>query len=434
MSATTMTKYTRQDVASKCKVVEVTTVTPEKAAKIAAMFNHALGKDGVAADGHEPYPDPSLFTVDGVIETVESPYRRLFVAELDGEILGGIIADSLHELACEFNCMAVDLRYRGLSIGSLLVEGAKNLIDDCFFLSNITELVTHNMASQTAHIKQGYSRFLGFGYAHYPQVFFQDKPESVVWAGQLHGRLARELRNLRDRIGNLEKLSDSEITELISREARLVIGKASPVEKQLATQLVKPRFVFMPTEYVSLASDILNQYADQIDFRIIDEAKCSSSDKSSNWARSSSEQIHSDRFEVDFKPDYAHTYIDFGYGFDINANQAKVKEAIDKVKKTPGKRFIRATIKANHQSSVEIAKFLKDQGFVFHSILPLYQYEVSEDGTSHKFHDLLGMQWVCPEIASRNPLPGETNSVIKVYGYPANLTGKIVSVIRNELR
>ncbi len=429
MSATLLTKYTRADVASKCKVYEVDSVTEEQAAKIAAMFNAALGKDGVAAEGHEAYPDPSLFTADGVVETVECPDRRLFIAELDGEVVGGIIADALHPLACEFNCMAVDKKFRGLSIGSLLVEGAMRVINDCFFLSNITELVTHNLASQTAHIKHGYSRFLGFGYSHYPRVFFVDKPESVVWAGQLHGRLARELQNLRDRIGNLEKLSDAEITELISRESRLVIGKASPSEKQLATELIKPRTVYLPEEYACLGKEILSQYADQIEYRINDGAACGSS----GHTVADSKPEKSDKFDLDLKPDYAHAYIDFAYGFDISANQKAVKDAIDKVRSTPGKRFIRATIKANHPSSVEIATFLKKQGFVFHSILPLYQYEVSEDGNSHKFHDLLGMQWVCPDVASQNPLPGETNSVIKVYGYPANLTGKIVRLIRSEL-
>lgn len=424
MSATTMTKQTRADVASKCKVYEVEEVSKEKAAKIAAMFNSALGKDGVAADGHEPYPDPSLFSADGVVETVESPYRRLFIAELDGEIVGGIIADALHEWACEFNCMAVDKKYRGLSIGSLLVEGAKNRINDCFFLSNITELVTHNLASQTAHIKHGYSRFLGFGYAHYPQVFFVDKPESVVWAGQLHGRLARELQNLRDRIGNLDKLSDGEITEAISRESRVVIGKATPAEKQLATELIKPRVVYLPQEYACLGNAILAQYADQIEYRV-KEQKCEDECKDTSVAK--------DKFDVDFKPDYAHTYIDFAFGFDINANEKAVKEAVEKVQKTPGKRFIRATIKANHPSAIELAKFLKKQGFAFHSVLPLYQYEGSEDGSSHKFHDLLALQWVCPQVAAKNPLPGETNSVIKIYGYPANLTGKIVNLIRAEI-
>lgn len=422
MSATTMTNHTRADVASRCKVYEVESVSKEKAAKIAEMFNAALGKDGIAAEGHEPYPDPSLFTADGVVETVESPYRRLFIAEFDGEVVGGIIADALHEWACEFNCMAVDRKYRGLSIGSLLVEGAKKRIDDCFFLSNVTELVTHNLASQTAHIKHGYSRFLGFGYAHYPHVFFVDKPESVVWAGQLHGRLARELQNLRDRIGNLDKLSDAEITDAISRESRVVIGKSTSAQKQLATELIKPRAVYLPEEYVCLGRAILAQYADQIDYRVNDQN-----------LKSKADAVKSDKFEVDFKPDYAHSYIDFAYGFDSNANEAAVKEAIDKVRNTPGKRFIKATIKANHPSSIEIAKFLKKLGFAFHSMLPLYQYEGSEDGDTHKFHDLLGMQWVCPDVAAKNPLPGETDSVIKIYGYPANLTGKIVSLIGQEI-
>jgi GNAT superfamily N-acetyltransferase len=421
MSATkTMTRLTKADAVERCKVYEQTVdgFSKDKAAKIAAMFCAALGADGVAAEGHEPYPDPSLFSADGVAETVESPFRRLFIAELDGEIVGGIIADQLHELACEYNCMAVDKKYRGLGIGSILVQGAKKIINDCFFLSNITEMVTHNLASQGAHIKHGYNRFLGFGYSHYPQVFFIDRPESVVWAGQLHGRLARELQNLRGRIGNLDKLSDAEIMELISRESRVVVGKASTSEKRLATELVKPRYVYLPEEYVSLGTEILAQYADQLEYRINQECK---------------HDERSDKFDVDFKPEYAHSYIDFASGFDMAANAKAVKDAIDGVKNTDGKRFIRATIKANHPSAIEVANFLRKEGFVFHSVLPLYQYEGSPDGTAHKFHDLLAMQWVCPKVAAKNPLPGETNSVIKLYGYPTNLTGKIVSVIRGEL-
>lgn len=421
MSATkSMSKLTKADAVTRVAVSEALAdnVSRDKANKIAAMFEAALGKNGVAAEGHEPYPDPSLFSGEGILETVESPYRRLFIAELDGEVVGGIIADALHELGCEFNCMAVDLNYRGLGIGSSLVEGAKRIINDCFFLLNITELVTHNLASQTAHIKHGYNRFLGFGYSHYPNVFFADRPESVVWAGQLHGRLAKELCNLRDRIGKLDKLTDSEITELLVRESRQVVGKAGPGERALATALIKPRYVYLPDEYVSLGGEILAQFADQLEYRINPD---------------SGHDVSDDKFEVDFKPDYAHTYIDFSSGFDFSANAGAVKEAIDKIKNSDGKRFIRATIKANHPSAIGVAGGLKKEGFVFHSILPLYQYEGSEDGLHHKFHDLLVMQWVRPETAKKNPLPGETNSVIKVYGYPANLTGKIINLIRKEL-
>src|SRR5581483_494204 len=90
----------RADVTSRLVVSEVTDVSRQKAEAIAKMFEAALGKNGIDAPGHEPYPDPSLFSADGVMETVASPYRRLFIAELDGIVCGGIIADSLHELAC----------------------------------------------------------------------------------------------------------------------------------------------------------------------------------------------------------------------------------------------------------------------------------------------------------------------------------------------
>ncbi len=413
------TAITKENVRSLLSVVELTEVTRDKAVKVAAMFEAALGPKGIQSPGHEAYPDPSLYTADGIVETVESPYRRLFIAEMDGAVLGGIIGDALHEYAVEFNCMAVDRRYRGFGIGSVLVEGAKRVFDNAFFVSNVTELVTHNLASQTAHIKHGYKRFLGFGYSHYPHVFFSDHPESVVWAGQLQGRLVRELENLRGRIGRLDNLSDDEILDLIACQSRQVVGKASIGEKQIATELVKARFVFLPQRYVDLGRDILKQYSDHLDYRINEEMK--------------SETCSESRFHVDFKPDYAHTYIDFDSGFDLDEHKKELTAELERIKTSPGKRFIKASIKANHPSAVNIAEFLQSQGFLFHSILPLYQYEKSECGGKHKFHDLLGMQWIAQDAISKNPLPGETGSVIKVYGYPANLTGNIIGLIAEEL-
>lgn len=369
-----------------------------KAQKIAEMFEAALGKGGVEAPGHEPYPDPSLFSADGVLETIESPDRRLFIAELDGEVVGGIIADKLHEYACEFNCMAVDKRYRGLGIGSLLVEGAMRLIDNCFFLSNITEMVTHSLASQNAHIKSGYNRFVGFGYSHYPHVFFPDRPESVLWGGQLHGRLSRNLKN-----------------------PNTPLDDCTPSELGLAAELRKPRLIYVPHNYVNLATEIMSQYADQLNFEVIEEVDYRIG-----------EQL-ADGFDIDFKPDFAHSYIDFEFGFDIEKNRQAVKEAIDKVKGASGKRFIRATIKANHPSCPALARFLQGEGFVFHSLLPLYQYEKLEEGNGHRFYDLLGMQWIRNDVVQSNPLPGETNSLIKLYGYPVNLTGKIIGQIRRDM-
>ncbi len=393
-------RLSRADAMARCVISETRNEDEyrAKAEKIAAMFEAALGKDGVEAPGHEPYPDPSLFSASGIIENLESPDRRLFIAELDGEVVGGIIADKLHEYACEFNCMAVDKRYRGLGIGSLIVEGAMRLMDNCFFVSNITEMVTHSLASQCAHIKHGYNRFLGFGYSHYPHVFFPDRPESVLWAGQLQGRLARWLKN-----------------------PNLPLDDCSPAELALAQELRKPRLVYVPHAYVNLATEILAQYADVLNFEVVEEVDYRIG------------ELLADGFNIDFKPDYAHTYIDFEFGFDIDKNRQAVKEAIDKVKSVAAKRFIRATIKANHPTGPAIARFLQEEGFVFHSLLPLYRYEKLE-GDAHKFYDLLGMQWIRKDVAEHNPLPGETNSVIKVYGYPANLTGKIINQIWRDMQ
>lgn len=169
-----------------------------EALKIAQAYENALGKNGVGGIGHEAYPDPDLFSKEGVEETITSGERKIIVIKQEDSVLGAIVADTIHELGFEFNSMAIDTKYRGLKLGSRLLSGAKEIMDNCFFINNVTELVTHSIASQTAHINQGYKNFLGFGYCHFPNVFFKDKPESVLWAGQLQGKLAAKLADLQN--------------------------------------------------------------------------------------------------------------------------------------------------------------------------------------------------------------------------------------------
>lgn len=130
-------------------------------------------------------------------------------------------------------------------------------------------------------------------------------------------------------------------------------------------------------------------------------------------------------------PDYAHSYIHFEEGFNLENNIQYVENTVNEIKRMKGKRFIRATISANQPKAIDIAKLLMEEyQFIFHSILPLYGYN-SKEG---RFEDYLGLQWVRRDVVQSNPLPGHTESVIKVFGYPLNLPGKIIKQISSDLQ
>ncbi|MBI1267890.1 MAG: GNAT family N-acetyltransferase [Cryomorphaceae bacterium] len=380
------------------ELCEVSLARAEDAGKIARAYENALGKDGIGEEGHEPYPDPDLFSESAVRGIIESGERKIIVIRHEGEVLGAIVADTVHEYAFEFNSMAIDKKYRGLRLGSKLLEGAKKLTDDCFFINNVTELVTHSIASQSAHIKEGYNKFLGFGYCHFPHVFFPDKPESVLWAGQLQGKLARVLPDL--------------------RSSGKTISCDNDCQRSLADSLLKEREVFVPSRYSSLVEEILNQYKPELSYSVKDTK--------------SKESLYSNtEFDITFMPEYAHSYLHFGMGFDFRANHKAIVDTIERIKNTKGKRFIRATIAANQPQAIDIANILTgDHQFVFHSLLPLYCF----DSDRKDFYDCLGLQWVKNEVVQANPLPGNTASVIKIWGYPLGLPGKIINQIGKDLQ
>ncbi len=81
-----------------------------------------------------------------------------------------------------------------------------------------------------------------------------------------------------------------------------------------------------------------------------------------------------------------------------------------------------------------MANYLREhKGFVFHSYLPLYGYQQNQEPKQEQFHDILTLQWIAPEILASNALPGETDSVVKIYGYPDNLSGSIIRLVASEL-
>lgn len=367
--------------------------------KIAQAYENALGTKGVGGPGHEPYPDPDLFTPEGIKETIESGERKIIVIKHDDDVLGAIVADTIHDYGFEFNSMAIDRSFRGLKLGSKLLSGAKKIMDDCFFINNVTELVTHSLASQSAHIKEGYNNFLGFGYCHFPNVFFKDKPESVLWAGQLQGEL----------VGKLAQLQKSNQSSW---------GK-SEEEKNISHALLEDRNIYLPAHYQELGEEIVSQYSPEVNYEI--KTSTESSDTKTNDST----------VNVSLMPDYAHSYIHFEEGFDLEKNLQYVANTINEIKRMKGKRFIRATISANQPQAIAIANLLKEEyQFIFHSILPLYGYNAKEG----RFEDYLSLQWVRKDVVQSNPLPGHTDSVIKIYGYPLNLPGKIIKQVEKDLQ
>lgn len=380
---------------------QVAAANVDDSAKIAAAYRAALGDGGIGAPGCEPYPDPDLFEESSVRETIESGERQLITIKHEDLVLGAIVADQVHQYAFEFNSMAIDRAYRGLGLGSILIEGAKKITEECFFINNVTELVTHSLASQSAHIKYGYKNFLGFGYSHFPKVFFADRPESVLWAGQLQGRVVSKLSELR-------------------KKDDITYGETQ-AEKQLVKALLKKREVFVPECYRDLVQEILDQYKPELNYQLKD-------------ASEGTVELTDTEMTVSLMPDYAHSYVDFGYGFDLKKHKQSVLNQINSIKNTDGKRFIRATITANQPQAIEIAEFLKAEGFVFHSLLPLYGHSFDQTKNEHHFYDFLGLQWVKEDTVKSNPLPGKTESVIKVYGYPLGLPGKIVKQIDKDFK
>jgi hypothetical protein len=380
--------------------------------EIAEMFTAALGKDGIGAPGCEPYPEPALFSAEGIKSIIDNLDRRLVIAKIDGKIAGGIVADYLSPYQCEFNCMAVRKDMRGKHIGTKIIAGAKKIIEEDMFTMNTTELVTHSMLSQSAHFSEGYNRITGFAFCHYPNVFFANHPESVLWVSKPQGKLVAKLQNIRKELGNAINFESPNWENICKKE--LPIG-----EYALAKEILKQRDIFVPEEYRQLVKDILHQFQEIFDYQVIS----STTDTKDSISNDSVPNI-------DWKDGYGHTYITYNPNFNLNI--AELDSAVKSVKKA-GKRFILVRIPANNPHAIETANLLRSEGFVFHSIAPLYGFDKYADG-SHMLYDILTLQWIAPDIIQSNPLPGQTNSVIHLYGYPLNLSGKIIKLIKKETR
>ncbi len=146
----------------------------------------------------------------------------------------------------------------------------------------------------------------------------------------------------------------------------------------------------------------------------------------------------SDSLSIDYTEGLDHSYVNFNKDFVFDETElAKALKAIHKIEK----RYIKVCVPANTPEALKAADCLIDQGFVFHSYVPLgrcaEQVQPIEDASDSdvkapEFYDVLCLQWITPALIKDNPMPGETESVIKLYGYPENLSGQLVKTIGQD--
>lgn len=412
---------------------------------IAQMYVAALGPGGVGKSGCEAYPDPDLFTEEGVKATLQAQERLIAVAQYNEQICGAMVADKLSPYHVEFNSMAVRLDKRGLGIGSAIVSGLKELMDATQLTINTTELVTHSLASQAAHFQAGYNLIVGFAFCHYPRVFFANHPESVLWVAKFQGKLVSTVKQIRSALGRkLGTISSDLIQTIVLAQAqaqtqgRHSIQRLSEEQLQLAAELLLERTAYVPLAYSNIVQSILFQFEDILDRSVVSNyVKAESADHVSEEEEQKQEKAD---LVIEEKDGFGHAYIIYkpGFTFDSEVDKSAADKAIDALAKL-NKRYILVRIPANQPEAIALANYLRQhKGFVFHSYLPLYGYQKEDEQKQvreqEQFHDILTLQWIAPEILASNALPGETDSVVKIYGYPENLSGSLIKLIASELK
>lgn len=411
---------------------------------IAQMYVAALGPGGVGKEGCEAYPDPDLFSEEGVKETLLAGERLIAVAQYNDQICGAMVADKLSPYHVEFNSMAVSLDKRGLGIGSAIVTGLKEMMDASELTINTTELVTHSLASQAAHFHAGYNSIVGFAFCHYPRVFFANRPESVLWVTKFQGKLLSTVKQLRSALGRQLGTKASDLVQTIvaaqaqtqtKAQTNISLAMSSRLSEQqlpLVAELLLERTAYVPKLYANLVQSILFQFEEILDRSVqsvTDQVQLTQPEEEEIKAQEPGE-----RLSIEYKEGFGHAYIIYkpGFKFSSSLDQAALDNALEALAKLE-KRYILVRIPANQPEAIEVADYLRQKkNFVFHSYLPLYGY--NQEPERESFHDILTLQWIAPDILASNSLPGETDSVVKLYGYPENLSGSIVRLISSELR
>ncbi len=302
-----------KDLQSQISVKEPSS---SQARDIAEMYQAALGEGGIYAPGCDQYPDPDLFSAEGVKAIIEAPERQLIVAALESAIIGGAIIDWLDAYHCEINCVAVPKNKRGIGISSVLFAEAKKIIDQSLFVVNATEFVTHSLGSQAGHLRDGRVKFVGFSYCHYPRVFYRDHPESVVWLTLFQGQVAEALR-----AGRVDNRSAQAIN--------------------IVRSLSEKRVVYLPAKYAPLAKEILSQFSEYLQYEIA----------AGDIATDS--QALAGELTIDRKGSYRYANLTFPAGFGIDSRKGEVEEALKSLISS-GKQFILARIPINDPAAIAL--------------------------------------------------------------------------------
>jgi GNAT superfamily N-acetyltransferase len=384
---------------------------PDDAEKIVNSYESVFGKGGVRAPGHDPYPTPEVFSKEGVLAIIADTERDLLVAEWDGEIAGGMIVTHNSPFHREFGCVSVHKNFRGKGISSHMLRYQKEREKQCSLVVNTTEIVTHSMLSQAAHNHAGYDKITGFGYCQYPNVFFKHTPESCLWITSLEGSVIEWLRASRP------TLSKSWMRDCTTPAATKMSGTKLPeltnIERALVTVLEKQRKCYVPARYLDVVSKLLTQFDDTLSYRIFDE-------KETGVICDEQTSI-----QIDLCAEQPYAYLHFEKavlaesGFEVAWKMVVEND----------KRYVQARLPLNDRSTIQNINLLRRKGFVFLGIAPIFNFKMHP----LEFDDLFLMQWVHPKIIDRCPLPGATDSVAKLYGYPLNFTGAVIEAIRKDL-
>ena len=377
----------------------------EDAQELVSMYEGVFGKNGVRAEGHEPYPAPEVFSIEGILKVLEDQQRQFLVAELDGRIAGGLIVTHNSPFHREFGCVCVGKNFQGRGISSLMLSYQKQVEKKSSLVINTTEIVTHSLLSQCAHHRAGYDKITGLGYLQYPKVFFPTHPESCLWITSLEGLIFDLLRS-------------SNPTACLSKpKEKFEDSRALNIEeKQLFRALQITRNIFAPDFYQPLIAKIIGQFKDTLNYRIFSDASPSNLNQSA----------HPGDLELDLCGDAPYAYITFPIDplVDESLNLWKSLQKI----RSANKRYVQARIPINSKAAIRHIDLLRERGFIFLGLAPLFQ--LSKDGN---FADILIMQWIAPSVIESCGLPGETNCQAKLYGYPLSLIGDIAEVMRQDL-
>lgn len=419
---------------------------------IAQMYVAALGPGGVGKEGCEAYPDPDLFSEAGVKETLLAGERLIAVAQYKEQICGAMVADKLSPYHVEFNSMAVALNKRGLGIGSAIVTGLREMMDASELTINTTELVTHSLASQAAHFHAGYNSIVGFAFCHYPRVFFANHPESVLWVTKFQGKLLSTVKQLRSALGRKLGTKSSDLVQTIvaalaqtqtkaqtktqTNISPAISSRLSEQQLPLVAELLLERTAYVPKLYANLVQSILFQFEEILDRSVqsVTEQVQLTQPEEEEEEEETKAQDPGESLSIEYKEGFGHAYIIFkpGFKFSSSLDHSALDNALEALAKLE-KRYILVRIPANQPEAIALADYLRQKkNFVFHSYLPLYGY--NQEPERESFHDILTLQWIAADILASNALPGETDSVVKLYGYPENLSGSIVRLIASELK